>query len=305
MPRISGRAYAKVNLGLRILDRRPDGFHELRTVYQTISLFDGIQLEWIPGRSAPIQLNCNRPDLETADNLVVRAADALLKQTSSRGKLEITLKKRIPSGAGLGGGSSDAAATLTGLSRLLRKPPSADVLASIAADLGSDIPFFLTGGRAIGVGRGEEIYPLPELPKLWLLVLCPAVHSGTPEAYRDLAQTRQGGLTAGDKRRIISVFSSGIGVPGGREAQSPAGMLANDFEDVIFHRFPNLAVLKSRLKKVGARDSALSGSGSALFGLFATRQAAGDARERLGDIDGDVFVVSTVSRKGCAATWRS
>jgi len=303
MPRISGRAFAKVNLGLRILDRRPDGFHELRTVYQTISLADRIEMAWTPGRTAKIELRCHPQDLETPDNLVIRAADALLERTGSRGKLQISLRKRVPQGAGLGGGSSDAAAALTGLSRLLSKPPTREMLAEIAAGLGSDVPFFLQGGRAVGVGRGEEVYPLPEPPKQWLLLLAPQLHSSTPEAYRELAKARQGSLTPLDKPRIINVFSSGIGVPGGRVAQSPAGALANDFEGIIFHRFPKLAVLKSRLIKVGARDSALSGSGSALFGLFAMRQAAEDARDSLGKVEADVFVVSTVTRRTCAAAW--
>jgi 4-diphosphocytidyl-2-C-methyl-D-erythritol kinase len=304
MPGISGRAFAKVNWGLRILDRRADGFHELRTVYQTISLADRIELAWTPGRAGKIVLNCNRKDLETPDNLVVRAADALLQRTGSRGSLHISLRKRVPDGAGLGGGSSDAAAALTGLSRLLNKPPPPEILTEIAAALGSDVPFFLQGGRAIGVSRGEEVYPLPESPKQWLLLLTPHLHSSTPEAYRDLAKARQGSLTPLDKPRIISVFSSGIGVPGGRAAQSPVGALANDFEETVFHRFPKLVVLKSRLIKVGARDSTLSGSGSALFGLFATRQAAEVARGGLGKVEADVFVVSTVTRRQCAAAWR-
>jgi 4-diphosphocytidyl-2-C-methyl-D-erythritol kinase len=304
MPGISGRAFAKVNLGLRILDRRPDGFHELRTVFQTISLADRIKLSWRPDRAVKIALSCNRKDLETPDNLVVRAAEALLERTGSRGDLQIRLQKRVPAGAGLGGGSSDAAAALTGLSRLLKNAPSPEILLEIAAGLGSDVPFFLRGGRAVGVGRGEEVYPLPEPAKQWLLLLAPRLQSSTPEAYRDLAKARHDSLTPLDKRRIINVFSSGIGVPGGRAAQSPAGALANDFEEIIFRRFPKLAVLKSRLIEVGARDSALSGSGSALFGLFATRQAAEDGRDGLGKVEADVFVVSTVTRRGCAAAWR-
>ncbi len=304
MPEISGRAYAKVNFGLRILDRRSDGFHELRTVFQTISLFDRVQLRWAPGRPGGISLSCDRKDLETPDNLVVRAAEAVLQATGKKGRLKISLEKRIPSGAGLGGGSADAGATLVGLCRLLKTPPPHEMLVEIAADLGSDIPFFLQGGRSVGVGRGDEVYPLPELPKQWLLVLAPNLHISTPEAYRDLATARADGLTVTAKRRIINVFGSGIGLPRVRAAQSLAGALTNDFEAVIFHRFPYLGVLKSQLEKVGARSSALSGSGSALFGLFATRQAAEVVRERLGKIDGDVFVVSTVTRKVCAAAWR-
>jgi 4-diphosphocytidyl-2-C-methyl-D-erythritol kinase len=304
MPQISGRAFAKVNLGLRILDRRPDGFHELRTVYQTISLADRIELSWTPGRTGEIVLRCDRKDLETPDNLVFRAADALLQRTGSRGNLHINLRKRVPQGAGLGGGSSDAAAALIGLGRLLNRPPRPEILTEVASSLGSDVPFFLQGGRAVGVSRGEEVYPLPEAPKQWLLLLAPHLHSSTPEAYGDLAKARQGSLTPLDKPRIINVFSSGIGLPGGRAAQSPAGALANDFEETVFHRFPKLAVLKSRLIKVGACDSALSGSGSALFGLFATRRAAEDARDGLGKVEADVFVVSTVTRRQCAAAWR-
>lgn len=303
MPQISGRAYAKVNLGLRILDRRPDGFHELRTVFQTISLFDRLHLDWAAGRAGGISLVCNREDLRSPDNLVVRAADAVLAAAGKKGRLKITLEKRIPSGAGLGGGSTDAAATLLGLSRLLKSPPAPEIVSEIAADLGSDVPFFLHGGRSVGVGRGEEVYPLPELPKQWLLLLAPNLHSSTPEAYRDLAQSRDEGLTAVDKRRIINVFGSRTGVPGVRAAQSFAGALANDFEDVIFHRYPHLAVLKSHLKKLGAHGSALSGSGSALYGLFPSKKAAETARKRLGKIDGDVFVVSTVTRRVCASAW--
>jgi 4-diphosphocytidyl-2-C-methyl-D-erythritol kinase len=304
MTEISGRAYAKVNLGLRILDKRSDGFHELRTVFQTISLFDRIQLSWAAGRAVGISLSCNRKDLETPNNLAVRAAEALLQETGKKGRLKITLEKRIPSGAGLGGGSADAGTTLVGLCRLLKTPPPHEMLLEIAAELGSDIPFFLQGGRSVGVGRGDEVYPLPELPKQWLLVLAPNLHISTPEAYRDLASARADGLTVTAKQRIINVFGSGIGPPRVRAAQSFAGALTNDFEAVIFHRFPYLGILKLHLEKAGARSSALSGSGSALFGLFATREAAEVARERLGKIDGDVFVVSTVTRKVCAAAWR-
>ncbi len=304
MPEISGRAYAKVNFGLRILDKRSDGFHELRTVFQTISLFDRIQLSWAASREVGISLSCNRKHLDTPNNLVVRAAEALLQATGKKGRLKITLEKRIPSGAGLGGGSTDAGATLVGLCRLFKKPPPREMLAEIAAELGSDIPFFLQGGRAVGVGRGEEVYPLPELPKQWLLVLAPNLHSSTPEAYRDLASARADGLTVTAKRRTINVFGSGTAVLGVRAAPSLAGALANDFEAVIFHRFPYLGILKSNLEELDACGSALSGSGSALFGLFASREVAENARRRLGKIDGDVFVVSTVTRKVCAAAWR-
>ncbi len=311
MNRISGRAYAKVNLGLRVLDRRPDGFHELRTIYQTVGLYDRIEIAFRPAEKTAVELRCNVAALESSENLVVKAALRLLERTATTGRVEISLTKRIPTGAGLGGGSSDAAAILAGLNRLLAAPSASRDLFEIAAGLGSDVPFFLLGGKALGVGRGEEVYPLPEGPRSWILLLAPGRGVATPEAYRALAEARceaasaaERGLTPVRKGPILSMSITGLGAPGDSAAQSRAEVLENDFESVIFRRLPELAELKEHLLQFGAREALMSGSGSTLFGLFENRRAALVARDRIGKFDGKAFVVSTVSRRRSRAGWR-
>ena len=162
MRTLHGWAPAKINLGLRVLERRADGFHELRTILQTISLADRLSVGYDPRSDAGVVFECSDPKLAGPDNLAVRAARVLLEQGKWPGSVAIRLEKKVPPGSGLGGGSSDAAAVLLALSRLLNPRPARAQLHEIAAGLGSDIPFFLVGGTAVGVGRGEEIYPLPD-----------------------------------------------------------------------------------------------------------------------------------------------
>ena len=304
MGKVSGRAYAKVNLALRVLGRRPDGFHELRTVYQTVGLYDSLEIEFRPGAKLRIDVRCNIAELQSERNLAVTAARRLLDAAEVAGELALALTKRIPSGAGLGGGSSDAAAALLGLNALLPRPLPGPRLHEIAAETGSDVPFFLLGGKAFGFGRGEEICPLPEGPGRWLLLLAPHLQVGTPQAYRELAEARRKGLTPDRKSPILSVFTAGIGAPGDCAAQSHAEVLENDFESVIFGRHPELAELKARLLRSGAPRALMSGSGSALFGLFEDRGSALAAQKRLGEFDGESYVVSTVSRRRCRSGWR-
>src|SRR5271166_4727703 len=173
------RALAKINLDLRVLNKRPDGFHELRSVFQTISLADTIDVEYEPGRTS-IDLKSN---LNIPDNLIVKAADAVLEATRATGRLRFRLKKRIPLGGGLGGGSSNAAAILLALPVLLKKPLGMEKLMELAASLGSDVPFFLLGGTAVGLGRGTEVYPLPDLASLPGLMITPGIHVSTADAY--------------------------------------------------------------------------------------------------------------------------
>ena len=156
MPTLTGRAPAKVNLALRVLGKRPDGFHELRTVLQTISLADHLTVTYRPRASDRVEFECDRPELTGEDNLAARAARELLRKGPWRGAVEIQLQKRIPVGAGLGGGSSDAAAVLLALSRMLRPRPSPAVLCQVAAGLGSDVPFFLVGGCCVGVAEARK-----------------------------------------------------------------------------------------------------------------------------------------------------
>jgi 4-diphosphocytidyl-2-C-methyl-D-erythritol kinase len=285
-------ALAKVNLSLKVLNKRPDGFHELRTVFQTVSLADRLDVEFAPAPETSIAVH-SEPDIP--GNLVERAATLALDLMRTTGKVEFRLKKRIPMGAGLGGGSSDAAAVLLALPVLAGRNLSLPALLEAAACLGSDVPFFLLGGTAVALGRGAELYPLPDRRAAAGLLVAPDIHVSTPEAYQALGRA-PGELTSEVWQNIISSFQSCVWDGG---AASPG---ENDFESVVFLRHPRLQILKQQLERLGAGHAMLSGSGAALFGLFtnpadARRAAASFADER-------VFVVSLVSRASYRALWR-
>jgi len=306
MNTLSGKAFAKVNLGLRILDRRADGFHELRTVFQTISLADRLTVGYEPADAVEVELRCSRPELETDENLAARAARELLSRLGVGGTVRIDLDKRIPYGAGLGGGSSDAGAVLLALEQLIEPTPPGATLHEAACVLGSDVPFFLFGGRAVGVGRGEEVYPLPDPARTWMVVLEPAVAVSTAEAYRKLAAARGGALTHDRKRLILSSFCVGFRAPAGGGPDADADW-ANDFEETVFDSLPALQPLKQRLREAGAARALLSGSGSALFGMFGSREGAMRAKRSLESEAGEVKVVAhlarTVGRRECRRSW--
>src|SRR5258708_10195893 len=180
-------AFAKVTLSLNILGKRPDGYHELRTIVQTISLHDDLTFQPSRGPSIHLEIRGNSAlqSEPPTRNLVYRAVDVLRRECKVRSGVEILLEKRIPSGAGLGGGSSDAAAALISYARFLRRKVPAELLLEIAASLGSDVPFFLLGGRAAGLGRGEEVYPLPDMPRRAILIVFPNdIRVSTKDAYR-------------------------------------------------------------------------------------------------------------------------
>jgi len=262
------RAFAKLNLGLRVLYKRPDGYHELRTIFQTISLADRITLSVTRARSTKIEVH-GTPDI--ADNLVARASHCILETLKIQSHITISLKKKIPMGAGLGGGSTDAAAILLALPVLLRKRLPPDRLAAIAAQLGSDVPFFLHGGTALGLGRGEELYPLPDFPPARGLLIAPNVHSSTAEAYRDLSTQ----LTSIELQNKLVTFQreiwQGIGGLEVAESEKIIRIDKNDFEGVVFHRHPELRQIKQRLLRSGADPAAMTGSGSSVFGIFADK----------------------------------
>jgi len=262
------RALAKINLDLRVLGKRPDGFHELRTIFQTISLADTIDIAFTPGRKTAIEVEDN---LGIPDNLAARAARLALDAMRVTGRVEMRIHKRIPMGAGLGGGSSDAAAVLLALPVLAGRRVELPELCCLAEQLGSDVPFFLLGGRAVGIGRGSELFPLPDEPPRAGLLVVPAVHVSTSEAYRRLSPR----LTSESQQNKIFSFQSQTWNRGGRE---PA---CNDFEAVVFRQHRGLAVLKKRLIEAGASLAMMTGSGSGVFGLFHTRQEATLALESL------------------------
>jgi 4-diphosphocytidyl-2-C-methyl-D-erythritol kinase len=271
VPSLTIDAFAKINLTLSVLGARADGLHEVRTVLQTIDLSDRLTFALRPG---PFVLRCGARGVPTdRSNLVWRAAEALWRAAGRSGDprdLLVTLDKRIPARAGLGGGSSDAAATLVALDRLWRLGLSREALTPVAAALGADVPFFLWGGAALGLGRGDDVYPLPDLPAWWALVVVPPFGVLTADAYGWLdRQAVTAGPAPARDRRLARTWL----------ARLPAA--GNDLEGPVSRHHPEIAATVARLRGQGALLSAMSGSGSALFGLFSTRAAADAARLRL------------------------
>jgi len=279
-------AYAKVNLRLDVLGRRADGYHELRTIFQAISLHDALVLEAKrePGIDLSIAGNSQLAAEPGQDNLVYRAIHELGREIGFQQGVRAVLTKRIPVGRGLGGGSSDAAAALVGILRLTGKRIAAERLLEIASGLGADVPFFLHGGRALGIGRGDEIYPLPDLERRQVLVISPHdIAVPTKDAYQWLPQE----LTNEDGPTKLMRFCALCWSPQG-------GALSNDFEAAVFPRYPRLAAIKRELLQQGAAEASLAGSGSAVFGVY---QHPAKARRAARAFPQDqVFVCSTLSR---------
>jgi 4-diphosphocytidyl-2-C-methyl-D-erythritol kinase len=298
MKSVTIRAYAKLNLGLGVMGRRQDGFHEIRTIYQTVSLADDLQVMLSAGARA-VRLDKSGLDVPAGrQNLAVRAAEATLRELKLRGQVSIRLRKRIPPGSGLGGGSSDAAAVLRALVYLSGKQVGNGRLLHLAASLGSDVPFFLFGGTAVGLGRGEEVYPMPERPRRSCVILFPGAGMDTAEAYRRL---RRPWLTASSARPNIESFCSQANGDGGRAP----GRIGNDFEPIVFREFPYLAKAKNILLRSGAELASLTGSGTAVFGLFRDAAQARRAAQQLRQRGQQVFLARTVSRREFQASFRS
>ena len=255
---VQARAFAKINVGLKVLAKRPDGFHEIRTIYQTVGLADRLQAS-ISSSQKGIRLECDHQELSPGrDNLFYRAAELWQRTRGFQGGISLRLEKKIPRGAGLGGGSSDAAATLLALERLTGNRLDLASRLELAAKLGSDIPLFLFGGRVLGCGRGEEVYPLTDLPARHCLIAYPGFSVATAEAYGALGLR----LTKRGQDRKMNVLGKRSPFP--LEAWGPA---ENDFEWFVFARWPELAGVKRRLIRAGAESASLTGSGSAVFAL--------------------------------------
>jgi 4-diphosphocytidyl-2-C-methyl-D-erythritol kinase len=279
-----------------VLGRRADGYHELRTIFQSISLHDSLQLEL--SRKPGIELEIVGDPVLAAgshrENLVWRAAEALCRDLKLSRGVRIILKKRVPVGRGLGGGSSDAAAALTGLLRLTRRKIAPERLLGIAARLGADVPFFVFGGRALGTSRGDEIYPLPDGQRRTLVVVSPRdIAVSTRDAYGWL--DRRLTKVSGDSR--LWSFCALCWSP-------QEDHLSNDFESVVFRRHPRLARIRRALLQAGAAEAALAGSGSAVFGVFPNPAQARRSAQLFPE--DQVFVCSTLSRRAYArAQWGS
>jgi len=256
---IALNAFAKINLGLRILGKRPDGYHEIRTLYQTVELHDHLQVALVPGPDG-VDVECEDSAVPSGRrNLVYQACQLWKRARGLKGGIEVRLNKQIPTGSGLGGASSDAAAALLGLERLSGNRLDLVTRLRLAARLGSDVPFFFLGGRVLGCGRGEEVYPLADLPRRHCLVVFPGFSVSTPEAYRE-AGVR---LTKRFAARRIGFFGVWSRVP--LETWGPA---ENDFEQVVFAKWPELGKLKLQLIRAGAETALLTGSGSAVYAIF-------------------------------------
>jgi 4-diphosphocytidyl-2-C-methyl-D-erythritol kinase len=280
------RAHAKVNLDLRVLGVRPDGYHELRTVFQGIELHDTLLCAEQPG---PFTLKCRTPGVPLDDtNLIWRAAAALWTALGRAGGVRdavIRIDKQIPLEAGLGGGSSDAAAALMALGRLWGGAPIT-LLREVGATIGADVPFFLSGGTALGLGRGEEIYPLVDLPPHFVVIVRPPFGVSTAEAYSWYDEDRASGQR--DENREFQQLP----VPW----PSRAAQMVNDLEPPVIRRHQEIAALKAQLRELGATAAAMSGSGSAVFGLFRSRSAAQRAVRPLSKNGARALVTRTLSR---------
>ncbi|MEE8200877.1 MAG: 4-(cytidine 5'-diphospho)-2-C-methyl-D-erythritol kinase [Candidatus Acidoferrales bacterium] len=273
-------AFAKINLSLELLGRRADGYWEIRTVYQSVTLHDRVRLRLrrpaeivvrVPGGGAP----------GGRANLVYRLLARARRALGIRQGIEVELEKNIPAGRGLGGGSSDAAAALAGWLRLTGEWLPEVELFRLGAAVGADVPFFFLGGRALGVGRGEEVYPLEDREPSYCLLLCPPFPIPTGAAYRWAA-----GLTL---PRLPTMIRTS------RLSPEESGGTGNEFERVVFSRFPGLARMKAALLRAGARQAGLSGSGSTVYALFSQRATA----ERVGARwarAATAFVVETLPR---------
>ena len=283
------RAYAKLNLTLRVGAIQADGFHPLQTVFQSLALHD--TLEFTP-RRGPFSLTCSDPGVPVDDrNLVTRAARALWRALGRAGEprgVVVHLTKHIPMQAGLGGGSSDAASALSALARLWRARGARPDLPAVAAGLGSDVSYFLLGGTALGLSRGEELYPLEDLPACAVVLALPAFGVPTADAYRWFDED---GLKPLARPRV-----AGRAVPAWRGRRLA---LVNDLEAPVVRRHPEIGAARRALEAAGAEAAAMTGSGSAVFGLFFAEAAARQAAKAVAEAGFVAQLTRTVDRRTC------
>jgi 4-diphosphocytidyl-2-C-methyl-D-erythritol kinase len=349
---VTVKSFAKINLGLRIGHAREDGFHELLTVYQTIGVYDVIHVSI--QRGSGIEIRCADPRVPRDEtNTCFRIAEKVMAALGAKGRVLIEIEKRLPVQGGLGGASANAVSTLLGLERAARKTLSQGERLRIAAAIGSDLPLFLVGGTVLGVGRGEQVFPLPDFPSTACVVVTPAIGVSTPRAFAewdriqglkasasealdadasaDGASLRSAGtdegvrpytgsskLTASSPSDRINQLGYGLsawpsawysGAPsnvrGGRAGNPLLALvragIENDFEQVVFPEHPELGEVKRALVRAGAKYASLSGSGSTLYGLFASRKAADSAVTRLRKAGWTAQSTSTLTR---AEYWR-
>ncbi|HTA23921.1 MAG TPA: 4-(cytidine 5'-diphospho)-2-C-methyl-D-erythritol kinase [Terriglobales bacterium] len=321
---VAVRSFAKINLGLCIGAPRADGFHELLTVYQTIALHDMIRVQ--VGRGSGIEIRSEDPRVPTDEsNTCYRIVEKTMTALKTRGRVVIEIEKRLPVQGGLGGASGNAVAALLALERALKKELPGPKKLRIAAEVGSDLPLFLVGGTVLGIGRGEEVYPLEDLSAVACVVVTPEIGVSTPKAFADWDATQADELTPADPSDRMNKFSrvlsawlsvpertkgktksgkglSGVSARGRGRAETPLLDLVrtgieNDFERVVFPQYPELLEVKRVLERAGAFYASLSGSGSAIYGLFATRAAAQTAAAKLQKMGVKALATTTLTRR--------
>jgi 4-diphosphocytidyl-2-C-methyl-D-erythritol kinase len=317
---VSVRSFAKINVGLAIGAKRADGFHELRTMYQTLGIHDIVRVDTRAG--VGIEIRSKDPRVpEDESNTCYRVADRLLRSLKQRSKIVISIEKNLPVQGGIGGGSSNAVATLFALERALKVSIPASEKLRIATEVGSDLPLFLLGGLVLGCGHGQEVYPLPDIPALPCVIVTPKIAVSTPQAFKkwdelmasEAEAGQPSGLTLPGESATITTFgrsafewlsgmtSSGVPAEGGDRAETllldlVRTGIVNDFERVVFPQHPELRDVKRLLEREGASYASLSGSGSTLYGFFRTTEAAQTAAEKLNREDFPAIATATLPR---------
>lgn len=271
------RSYAKINLGLRLLRKRPDGFHDLETVFHRVELYDEIDFRQSRGT---LTLTTDRGDLPTdSGNLCMRAAELIRRRARAGTGVAMALRKGIPVGAGLGGGSSDAATVLMVLKDLWSVPLRDEELTEMALSLGSDVPYFLHSGSAVASGRGERLEPIAlDLP-YWIVIVVPWLSVSTAWAYQNVRLQSRG---PGSSLKAVLTNPS-------PDEKTLSAQLTNDFESLVLEAYPAIRNVKQQLLNLGASFALMSGSGSAVFALFADEQMA---RQAMGTFTTDRYTVS-------------
>lgn len=276
------RAYAKINLCLEALGRRRDGYHDLVTILQTIDLYDALTFQ----TAEEITLTCSDPRLEREDNLVWRAAHLLQRATGVTAGAAIHLEKGIPTTAGLGGGSSDAATTLVALSELWGLRTTDSNLQNLAAALGSDVPFFLVGGTVLARGRGEDLTPLPALPEHWIVLTRPPIEIADKTALMYACLTPREYTTGMVTQHMARAIRAG-------QALEP-GLIFNVFEWVAFRQFDLVDLTRQQVVDAGADHVRLCGAGPSLYAIYNSEVAARSLHERLLEEGLEVYLTRTI-----------
>ncbi len=293
---VTGRTFAKINLGLRVKGRRPDGYHELQTVFQAIDLADTLTFRAAAG---PVRVRCSGEQAPADErNLVWQAAERLwatLGRPDAPAGVSVAVRKRSPPQAGLGGGSADAAAALGALARIWRARLTEIDVSGIAADLGADVPYFLCGGTALGLGRGDEIFPLADLPPLPVVVAMPRFGIATADAFRwfdedvDIGAAEPAPAAGSARPRCPTLW------------RPDADRLVNDLEACVVRRRPVIGEMIARLRESGASAAAMSGSGSAVYGLFPDSRRASRAAAQLAGRGWTALATRTLTRRESGA----